>query len=101
MADLENIIYKHNIRHKKINLIAQRFYAQPKIYKSTITMRPIISSINCPNNKISEYITNILSRSYNKNNPYYIHDSINFISPKEDEIKSHQSAQKSCETTIS
>lgn len=55
-----------------------RFYGLPKIHKPQLSLRPIISSISCPNSKIANLATTILSKSYNKNNRYYISDSFQF-----------------------
>nr|CAI5863910.1 unnamed protein product [Callosobruchus analis] len=42
-------------------------------------MRPIVSSINGPNDKLAKFITNILTLSYNIDNEFYIKDSFSFI----------------------
>lgn len=60
------------------NPVAPKYYGLPKIHKPQLKLRPIISSINCPNSKIAQFATNILSRAYDKNNRYYIKDSIEF-----------------------
>lgn len=57
------------------NGIAPKFYTLPKIHKPTLSVRPIVASMNSPLNLLSSYITDILTRSYNRNNPYYIKDS--------------------------
>lgn len=55
-----------------------RFYGLPKIHKPQLSLRPIISSISCPNSKIAHLTTTILSKAYNKDNPYFINDSFQF-----------------------
>lgn len=60
------------------NHTAPKFYGLPKIHKPTLTVRPIISSINSPNSKLSQLITNILTESYNRDNEYYTRDSFDF-----------------------
>ncbi|XP_050501571.1 uncharacterized protein LOC126881376 [Diabrotica virgifera virgifera] len=57
---------------------APRFYCLPKIHKPTLSMRPIVSSINSPNIHIAKFLTDILSKSYNYNNDYNIVDSFQF-----------------------
>ena len=66
--------------------VSPKYYGLPKIHKPTLSLRPIISSINAPNSKLSNLVTEILTISYNKNNSYYITDSFefsNFIRNKE------------------
>ncbi|XP_030763974.1 uncharacterized protein LOC115888393 [Sitophilus oryzae] len=60
------------------NTIAPRFYTLPKIHKPTLSVRPIVSSINCPNGQLAKYITDILTRAYNVDNDYYVRDSFSF-----------------------
>lgn len=55
-----------------------KFYGLPKIHKPTLSLRPIISSLQCPNSMIAKLVTNILTEAYNKNNDYYIRDSFEF-----------------------
>ncbi|XP_072397194.1 uncharacterized protein [Diabrotica undecimpunctata] len=57
---------------------APRFYCLPKIHKPTLSMRPIVSSINSPNTNIAKFLTDILSKSYNYNNNFNIVDSFHF-----------------------
>lgn len=59
------------------NSVAPKFYGLPKIHKPTLSLRPIISSVNSPNVNISQFITNILTNSY-VTNDYYIKDSFEF-----------------------
>lgn len=61
------------------NQNSPKFYGLPKIHKPNLSLRPIISSINSPNSKISLHITNILTNAYNENNEYYVKDTFNFI----------------------
>ncbi|XP_072387388.1 uncharacterized protein [Diabrotica undecimpunctata] len=55
-----------------------RFYCLPKIHKPTLSMRPIVSSINSPNIHIAKFLTDILSKSYDYHNSYNIFDSFQF-----------------------
>lgn len=60
------------------NQAAPKFYGLPKIHKPTLTLRPIISSINAPNSKIANLVTDILTQAYVRGNDYYINDSFEF-----------------------
>lgn len=60
------------------NASIPKFYALPKIHKPELSVRPIIASTMAPNSKISALVTDILTRSYNKENMYYIKDSFEF-----------------------
>lgn len=62
------------------NAVPARFYGLPKIHKPQLSLRPIISSLNCPNAKIAKFITDILTNSYNKDNTYFVSDSFHFAS---------------------
>lgn len=55
-----------------------RFYGLPKVHKSQLALRPIISAVSCPNSGISSYVTEILTKAYDKNNDYYVADSFEF-----------------------
>lgn len=55
-----------------------RFYGLPKIHKPQLALRPIISSLSCPNSKVAKLVTDILTNSYNKDNTYFISDSFHF-----------------------
>lgn len=55
-----------------------RFYGLPKIHKPQLSLRPIISSLSCPNSKVAQLVTDILSSSYNRDNNYYVSDSFQF-----------------------
>lgn len=57
------------------NAVASKFYGLPKIHKDPIKLRPIISSIDAPNCKIAELITDIMTKAYDTNCQYYIRDS--------------------------
>lgn len=59
------------------NSVAPRFYTLPKIHKPTLSMRPILSSIDCPNSKISKFLTDILSNAYTVDT-YHTEDSFEF-----------------------
>lgn len=58
--------------------VAPKFYGLPKIHKPTLSLRPIISYIDSPNNKLAAFIMQILTESYTFNKPYYIRDSFEF-----------------------
>jgi len=60
------------------NQTSPKFYGLPKIHKPTLSFRPIVSSINAPNSKLSTFITDILTRAYDDDNQYYIKDSFQF-----------------------
>ncbi|XP_044766380.1 uncharacterized protein LOC123322469 [Coccinella septempunctata] len=55
-----------------------RYYGLPKIHKAELNLRPIISSIDSPNTRITNFLTDILAKSYNRENQYYIRDSFDF-----------------------
>ncbi|XP_044745080.1 uncharacterized protein LOC123306943 [Coccinella septempunctata] len=55
-----------------------KYYGLPKIHKAELNLRPIISSIDCPNTGITKFLTGILTNSYNQENQYYIKDSFEF-----------------------
>lgn len=55
--------------------ISPKFYTLPKIHKPTLSVRPIVASIGAPTELIASYITDILTKSYDYNNEYYIKDS--------------------------
>ena len=57
-----------------------RFYGLPKIHKPQLTLRPIISSISCPNSGIAQHLTDVLTAAYNKDNRYFTGDSFTFAS---------------------
>ncbi|XP_050507145.1 uncharacterized protein LOC126884882 [Diabrotica virgifera virgifera] len=63
---------------KIYNAVAPRFYTLPKVHKPTISMRPIVSSIDAPNSKLAKHLTDILTISYNESNEFYIRDSFTF-----------------------
>lgn len=60
------------------NAVPAKFYGLPKIHKPTLSLRPIISSIDTPNSNIAQFITNILTISYDNNNEYFVKDSFQF-----------------------
>lgn len=61
------------------NAVPARFYGLPKIHKPTLSLRPIVSSINTPTSKISIFISKILTKSFNNTDDrYYIKDSFQF-----------------------
>lgn len=62
------------------NSVASKFYGLPKVHKPTLSLRPIISSIDSPNSKIAHFVTDILTKAYSKENRYYISDSFQFSS---------------------
>ena len=55
-----------------------KFYVLPKIHKPQLKLRPIISSIDCPNSRLSQFLTDILTKAYNVNNSYHIRNSTDF-----------------------
>ena len=57
------------------NSVTPRFYALPKIHKPTLSVRPIVSSINSPNSGISQLVARILTEAYDNDNRYFIKDS--------------------------
>lgn len=78
LSDNEMISEQEAKRLTFYNAVPAKFYGLPKIHKPTLTLRPIISSIDSPNCKIAQFITNILTWSYDNNNEYYIKDSFEF-----------------------
>lgn len=78
LSDLEMISEQEAKNLMFYNAVPAKFYGLPKIHKPTLTVRPIISSINTPNCKIAQFITNILTWSYDNDNEYFIKDSFAF-----------------------
>lgn len=66
--------------HILYNTVPSKFYCLPKVHKQELSIRPIVSAIDSPNSGITQLLTNILTVSYNKTNPYYIKDSFEFAS---------------------
>jgi Reverse transcriptase (RNA-dependent DNA polymerase) len=62
------------------NSVSPKYYGLPKVHKPNLSLRPIISSINAPNSNIAQLITDILTKSYDPNNEYFIKDSFEFAS---------------------
>lgn len=60
------------------NATPPRYYGLPKVHKSELKLRPIVSSINSPNSKISKFTSDILTKSYNRENNFYTKSSIDF-----------------------
>jgi len=58
--------------------ICPKFYGLPKIHKDPLALRPIVSSIESPVKRLSEFIRDILKASYDTENAYYIRDSFDF-----------------------
>lgn len=81
VSELKNKNMIEEITAKKLmiyNSVTPRFYSLPKIHKPVLSMRPIISSINSPNSKITNLLTQILTNAYDNNNPYHVNDSFSF-----------------------
>lgn len=57
------------------NTIPALFYGLPKIHKPTLSLRPIVSSINTPTSNLSVFASKVLSASLDNNNRYYVKDS--------------------------
>lgn len=74
IQDDSGMIKKHTIYNSKI----PKFYGLPKIHKPQLSLRPIISSIDCPTIRITQYTTDLLTASYNRHNNYYVQDSFSF-----------------------
>ncbi|KAJ8977218.1 hypothetical protein NQ317_002470 [Molorchus minor] len=75
----KEMITEREAKNLKIyNAVTAKFYGLPKIHKPTLSLRPIISSIDTPNSKIAQFATNILTWSYDNDNEYYIKDSFQF-----------------------
>ena len=55
-----------------------RFYLLPKIHKPNNPKRPLVSSINCHTEKISEYVDHHL-QPLNKALPSYVQDTTHFL----------------------
>lgn len=74
--------YISDITAKKLhnyNSIPARFYGLPKIHKPTLSLRPIVSSINTPTTNLSIFVAEILSKSFNnETDRYFIKDSFDF-----------------------
>lgn len=52
-----------------------RLYGLPKVHKNGIPMRPIVNTIDSPTSKLSKYIAEILTTSFNEYNEYSIMNS--------------------------
>ncbi|XP_044754436.1 uncharacterized protein LOC123313562 [Coccinella septempunctata] len=75
----KNYITKEQAKEMKTyNSVSPRIYGNPKVHKQGYPIRPIISSINSPLNKLSEYVANILKAAYDTNNEYYTRDTFHF-----------------------
>ena len=59
------------------NAVAPKIYGLPKLHKTNIPLRPIVSSIQSPFYNLSKYLSNCLSKITGKND-YYIKDSFTF-----------------------
>lgn len=57
---------------------ASQFYGLPKIHKEILDLRPIIASIESPNSKLAEFAKEVLTKSYDFNNEFYVSDSFQF-----------------------
>ncbi|XP_044756951.1 uncharacterized protein LOC123315353 [Coccinella septempunctata] len=59
--------------------VPARFYGLPKVHKPTLSLRPIISSINTPTSRLSVFISEILSSYLSANrSSYFVEDSFSF-----------------------
>ena len=59
------------------NAITSRFYGRPKIYKSSVPLRPIVSFVNSSTYNLSKFLSRVLS-SLLKNN-YSVRNSREFV----------------------
>ena len=59
------------------NAITPRFYGLPKIHKSSVPLRPIVSFVNSPTYNLSKFLSRVLS-SLLKNN-YSVRNSQEFV----------------------
>ena len=59
------------------NAITPRFYGLPKIHKSSVPLRPIVSFVNSPTYNLSKFLSRVLS-SLLKNN-YSVRNSREFV----------------------
>lgn len=76
----ENLMYisPNTAKYLKIqNAQPPRIYGLPKLHKKGIPLRPIVSCIQSPFEKLSKFLKNILQNIVNQNN-YYIKDSVDF-----------------------
>lgn len=77
----QNILSKEAARSmKSYNSVSPRMYGNPKIHKENIPMRPIVSDVQGPTCKFSNYIAQILTEAYDQDNAYYVKDSFDFSS---------------------
>ncbi|XP_044760159.1 uncharacterized protein LOC123317619 [Coccinella septempunctata] len=53
-------------------------YGNPKVHKENVPMRPIVSDVQGPTCKLSNYIAQILTEAYDQDNAYYVKDSFDF-----------------------
>lgn len=59
------------------NSIAPKIYGLPKLHKTGIPLRPIVSSIQSPFYKLSKYLSECISKITGKND-YFVKDSFDF-----------------------
>lgn len=57
---------------KTYNSITPRFYALPKIHKLGTPLRPIIASMEAPNESLAKHITQILTTANNQDNEHTV-----------------------------
>ncbi|XP_045466655.1 uncharacterized protein LOC123675349 [Harmonia axyridis] len=68
----QNILSKEAARSmKSYNSVSPRMYGNPKIHKENVPMRPIVSDVQGPTCKFSNYIAQILTEAYDQDNAYY------------------------------
>lgn len=58
--------------------IAPRFYAQPKVHKDQVPLRPIVSFINAPTYNLCKFLANIINQ-INFQSPFSIKNSFDFV----------------------
>ncbi|XP_044744509.1 uncharacterized protein LOC123306525 [Coccinella septempunctata] len=75
----QNILSKEAAKSmKSYNSVSPRMYGNPKVHKENVPMRPIVSDVQGPTCKLSNYIAQILTEAYDQDNAYYVKDSVDF-----------------------
>lgn len=64
---------------KIYNASCPKIYGNPKVHKPGAPLRPIVSSIQSPMTHVAQLLCDILTKSYDRNNPYFIADTFGFV----------------------
>lgn len=78
LSNINAISKEQAIIMKCYNSVCPKIYGNPKIHKTGHPLRPIVASIQSPTSKLAEFLADILSNAYDRENNYYIKDSFEF-----------------------